>query len=307
MDLMCAATGGPEEKFAVSLRHGITSVAFGRRGLLDRRVARARLVPRRQRSGEDALTSPVDRAPRCLGGRHGAQTPPLQYPLSSATVSERSQAPGTTLSDYATAIRCVDRRSGQVLAQDIGTETTIQFARPHNVLCRTVNVLAPAVELREATNPASDSGRFDLLVDGRVVASGADGTVAGPVGVRDGRVTVSEPLSGGTRLHDYDSSIQCRSRAGLGPVIATKDRSAASFQISGRQIVACSGRGEGGVCVEVPRSSACQVPRLLPGRSVELQLQVTAHQRPLPPGDTTTATAAPVLSANPPESRHARA
>ena len=127
-----------------------------------------------------------------------------------------------------------------MLAQDIGTETTIQFARRHDVLCRTVNVLAPAVELREATNPASDDGRFDVLVDGSVVASGANGTVAGPVGVGDGRVTVSERGAGGTRLHDYDSSIQCRSRSGVGPVVSTTHRTAASFMVSGRQIVGCT-------------------------------------------------------------------
>jgi Domain of unknown function DUF11/Prealbumin-like fold domain len=65
------------------------------------------------------------------------------------------------------------------------------------------------LELRKVTVPAGDPGRFDLLVNGHVVATGGNGTTSGPLVVGTGEGTVAERGANGTSLSDYDSSVAC--------------------------------------------------------------------------------------------------
>ena len=61
--------------------------------------------------------------------------------------------------------------------------------------------------------PATDPGRFDLLVDGRVVvAAGGDGASA-TLSLPPGTYTVSERAAAGTSLDDYRSAVACRTGA----------------------------------------------------------------------------------------------
>ena len=66
-----------------------------------------------------------------------------------------------------------------------------------------------SVELRKVVVPAADPGIFDLKLNGTVVATGGNGTTTGPLLVGVGEGTASETAGAGTRLADYDSSVEC--------------------------------------------------------------------------------------------------
>ena len=66
-----------------------------------------------------------------------------------------------------------------------------------------------SLELRKVVSPASDPGVFDLKLNGTVVASGGNGTTTDPLIIGVGEGTVSESAGAGTRLADYDSSVEC--------------------------------------------------------------------------------------------------
>ncbi|HEU5211381.1 MAG TPA: DUF11 domain-containing protein [Gaiellaceae bacterium] len=65
------------------------------------------------------------------------------------------------------------------------------------------------IELRKVLAPAGDPGSFNLLLNGHVLATGGNGTTAGPYTVGVGEGTVSETAGPGTNLADYESTITC--------------------------------------------------------------------------------------------------
>ena len=65
------------------------------------------------------------------------------------------------------------------------------------------------IELRKVVAPAGDPGVFNLLLNGQVLATGGNGTIAGPYTVGVGEGTVSETAGPGTNLSDYDSKVTC--------------------------------------------------------------------------------------------------
>jgi hypothetical protein len=65
------------------------------------------------------------------------------------------------------------------------------------------------IELRKVVAPANDPGVFNLLLNGHVLATGGNGTVAGPYTAGVGEGTVSETAGPGTNLADYNSSVSC--------------------------------------------------------------------------------------------------
>jgi uncharacterized repeat protein (TIGR01451 family) len=65
------------------------------------------------------------------------------------------------------------------------------------------------VELRKVTVPADDPGVFNLLIQGKVYATGPNGTTTGPVTVGVGEGEASETAGPGTNLADYDSKVEC--------------------------------------------------------------------------------------------------
>ena len=76
------------------------------------------------------------------------------------------------------------------------------------------------LELRKVTAPAGDPGVFNLLLNGQVLASGGNGTTAGPYTVGVGEGTVSETAGPGTNLADYESTVTC-TRNGIPEVSVT--------------------------------------------------------------------------------------
>ena len=77
------------------------------------------------------------------------------------------------------------------------------------------NRCTATVELRKVTEPAGDPGVFNLLVNGRVLASGPNGTRTGPVTVGVGEGTASETAGPGTDLADYESRVDCTRNGAL--------------------------------------------------------------------------------------------
>src|SRR5262249_17875792 len=65
------------------------------------------------------------------------------------------------------------------------------------------------VELRKVTVPADDPGIFNLLIQGKVLPTGPNGTTTGPVTVGVGEGEASETAGSGTNLADYDSKVEC--------------------------------------------------------------------------------------------------
>jgi hypothetical protein len=72
------------------------------------------------------------------------------------------------------------------------------------------NYVPATLVVRKELEPSSDPGRFDLLVNQRVVVAGAgDGAVRGSR-VRPGSYTVSETAVAGTNPADYRSTVECK-------------------------------------------------------------------------------------------------
>jgi hypothetical protein len=65
------------------------------------------------------------------------------------------------------------------------------------------------IEIRKVVAPANDPGVFNLLLDGQVLATGGNGTTAGPYTIGVGEGSVSETAGQGTKLADYESSVSC--------------------------------------------------------------------------------------------------
>jgi hypothetical protein len=65
------------------------------------------------------------------------------------------------------------------------------------------------IELRKVVAPANDPGVFNLRLNDQVLATGGNGTIAGPYTIGVGEGTVSETAGPGTNLADYDSSVKC--------------------------------------------------------------------------------------------------
>jgi Prealbumin-like fold domain len=165
---------------------------------------------------------------------------PTPVALSAVRVSERAVA-GARLDEYASAVSCRDAASGELLAQAAGPELLLSFDRRRHAACTVANVRAPAVVAQKVLYPPDASGRFDLLINGRVQAAAAgDHAVAGPVAVDAGdRVVVSERAAAGTRASDYVSAVQCRSRAGRGPVVAQAPGRSVSYTAAAAQVIVC--------------------------------------------------------------------
>ena len=208
----------------------------------------------------------------------GGTAGPVALPLADLTVSERA-APGTDATRYASAMRCTDAASGELLAQSDGAQTTLRLDRARDVSCVATNVRGPAVVVRNALVPAADPGRFDLFVNGRRVASGAgDGAVAGPTRVPPGAVSVGEASSAGTNGSDYASAIECRDRAGRGDVVARARGRRVAFDMVPDGLVACvvlNVAQAPPAPLPAPASPVAPTPQS-PARSVDLTVRTSA-------------------------------
>src|SRR6185436_802224 len=79
--------------------------------------------------------------------------------------------------------------------------------------------------------PATETARFDLLVDGVAKATavgdgGTTGAVAVPVGTRQvgERLTAATQSAGVVALADFSTTVECRGQNGAGDVVASGPR-----------------------------------------------------------------------------------
>jgi len=65
------------------------------------------------------------------------------------------------------------------------------------------------IEVRKVTVPATDQGKFNLLINDTVVKTGGHGTTTGHREAGPGEASVSETAGPGTSLADYTSKVEC--------------------------------------------------------------------------------------------------
>ena len=91
-----------------------------------------------------------------------------------------------------------------------GAATLAWTLAGHTVTASSASTHCTAIiELRKVLAPADDPGVFNLLLNGQVLATGGNGTTAGPYTVGVGEGTVSETAGPGTNLSDYESTVTC--------------------------------------------------------------------------------------------------
>jgi hypothetical protein len=72
------------------------------------------------------------------------------------------------------------------------------------------NYTSALLVVRKHLEPSNDPGRFDLLVNGRVLVAAAGDGASRPAAVAPGTYTVSEAAAPGTNPADYRSSVGCK-------------------------------------------------------------------------------------------------
>jgi len=87
---------------------------------------------------------------------------------------------------------------------DCAADGSVTLSVGDNKTCTITNDdVAPTLTVIKVLVPATDSGTFNLQIDGTTYATGGDGTTTGAVAVNAGNHTVGETGAGGTVLSDY--------------------------------------------------------------------------------------------------------
>ncbi len=136
----------------------------------------------------------------------GTGTGPQSVDADSHTVSETAGT-GTDLANYTTTISCVDE-FGTTVASGSGTSLTVNVADGANVVCTITNTRKPRLTVNKVLVPSSDTGKFNLRIDGITYATDVgDGGTTGPQFVSIGTHMVDETVGTGTSLSNYTTVI----------------------------------------------------------------------------------------------------
>ncbi len=133
-------------------------------------------------------------ADAACGGTTGAVT----VSIGSHTASETAGT-GNNLSHYNT-----------VISGDCNSSGVVSLAAGDNKTCTITNTRKPTLTVNKVCVPTSDTGKFNLRIDGSTAGTGADaacGGTTGAVEVTIGSHTASETAGTGTSLGDYASLI----------------------------------------------------------------------------------------------------
>jgi uncharacterized repeat protein (TIGR01451 family) len=131
-----------------------------------------------------------------------------------ATGSTQNVAAGTyTVSEdqkdgyHVTASSC----TGETTPGTATTSLSATVTPGENVVCTFTNTRnTGTITVNKVVNPANDSGKFDLRINGTVYADDVgNGGTTGAVQLPTGNYTVSEVAGTGTSLADYSSSLSC--------------------------------------------------------------------------------------------------
>jgi len=144
---------------------------------------------------------------------------------------------GTSLSGFNSAIACDNGTNG------VGPALNVTVVATTSVICTITNTrLTGTLSVVKRLVPASDPGRFDLLVNG--VASAVDvgdGGATGPLTVNAPTATVGETAGTSTNLADYITAIECRAGGGAGAVVASASGAGPlDVPVGGGDNVACT-------------------------------------------------------------------
>jgi uncharacterized repeat protein (TIGR01451 family) len=179
------------------------------------------------------------RSPQGGVGNYGT-TGPITLPLGTHTVSEAAVAP-TSLADYSTSIECVDvARSNHVVVPETpgpGPVSVPLTRQNQNIVCTITNVSTKFGNLTVIKHliPASDSGRFNLLVSGTTTAektNAGDGDRLSLTHIPFGPYDVTESAVAPTNLANYDITTVCTDGDGGATVAENLSGPSVSFALN---------------------------------------------------------------------------
>jgi Prealbumin-like fold domain len=140
----------------------------------------------------------------------GGNTGDVTVDSGSHSVDETAGT-ATNLSDYSQSTSCVDTAHGG----PADTDGTVQVDKGDRWVCTITNTRKTGtIKVTKVLSPASDAGKFNLLIDGQAKASNVgDGGTTGVQTVLPGAHGVAETAGTGTNLADYSSSLACKDTA----------------------------------------------------------------------------------------------
>jgi hypothetical protein len=137
----------------------------------------------------------------------GGTTGDVTVTTGNHTVGETAGA-ATSLSDYTASTSCVDTAHPGGPAD---TDGTVSVAKDQRWVCTITNTRKTAtIKVTKALSPATDTGKFNLLVDNQTKAANVgDGGTTGTVVVLPGTHTVAEAAGTATDLSNYTATLSC--------------------------------------------------------------------------------------------------
>jgi uncharacterized repeat protein (TIGR01451 family) len=172
-------------------------------------------------------------------GNYGT-TGPINLPLGMHTVSETAVAP-TSLADYSTSIECVDlARNLRVVVPETpgpGPVSVPLTSQDEDIVCTITNVSTKFGNLTVIKHliPASDSGRFNLLVSGTTTAektNAGDGDRLSLTHIPFGPYDVTETAVPPANLANYDITTVCTDGDGGATVAENPSGPSVSFALN---------------------------------------------------------------------------
>jgi hypothetical protein len=151
----------------------------------------------------------VDGATKAADVGDGGTTGVVTVPAGTHTVGE-SAGTGTSLSDYGSSLMCTNSKGGTT-----DNDGSLYVANGDAWECVITNTRKTGtIKVTKVLSPASDGGKFNLLVGGQVKAPNVgDGGTTGVLSVNTGAYSVAETAGTGTSLADYSSSLVCKDTA----------------------------------------------------------------------------------------------
>jgi hypothetical protein len=153
----------------------------------------------------------VDGTAKATNVGDGGATPDVSVTTGSHSVDE-SAGTATSLADYSQSTTCVDTAHP---ADPAVNGKTVQVDKGDHWVCTITNTRKTAtIKVTKALSPATDTGKFNLLIDGAAKATDVgDGGTTGVVTVLPGAHSVAEAAGTGTDLANYTSTLACKDTA----------------------------------------------------------------------------------------------
>jgi hypothetical protein len=173
-------------------------------------IVKKQLIPASDAGTFDLQVDGANVATQVGDGGYGSKT----VPTGTHTVGEA----GANLADYTSSTSCKNAAGYTV---DVSAAGAVNVTSGDTITCTITNTRKTGtIVVKKALAPATDTGRFDLLVDGDTVATQVGDGGTGSKTVPTGDHTVGEA---GANLGDYTSSTSCLDAAGTAVAKGTGD------------------------------------------------------------------------------------